>query len=121
MEERQCIASNLFSSSRSDNGKKSEIFSVPNSAPRHKEWLVSRPGRFTPYGRIPGAQRTGGWMVPEAVRTLLRREISFAHAGNRTTTPKSSIKIWEIVNDIIRKYVFKEFNPWAKMRISECR
>jgi hypothetical protein len=34
--------------------------------------------------------------------------MSLGHARNRTTTPKSSIKVWEIVND--DKYAFKEFN-----------
>jgi hypothetical protein len=44
--------------------------------------------------------------IPEAARSLLGREISFANAGNRTTPPKSSNKTWKIVND--NQYIFKD-------------
>jgi hypothetical protein len=39
------------------------------------EWLASRPGRFTPKERAPGAHWIGDWVGPRAVLDAVIREI----------------------------------------------
>jgi hypothetical protein len=55
------------------------------------EWSVSRPGRFTPRERAPGAHWIGGWVGP---RAILDTELSRLFNLHRTVQNKKKVGIY---------------------------
>jgi hypothetical protein len=52
------------------------------------EWSASRPGRFTPRERAPGAYWIGGWVGPRAVLdAVVKRKIPSSHRESNSRTP----------------------------------
>jgi hypothetical protein len=70
------------------------------------EW--SRPDRFTPGERAPGAHWTGGWVGPRAGLDAMENRKSVAFASNRTPTmqldaiptgPSGLHELWKCVEN----------------------
>jgi hypothetical protein len=52
------------------------------------EWSASRPGRFTPKGRIPGTHWIGGWVGPRAVLdAVVKKKITCLRRESNPRTP----------------------------------
>jgi hypothetical protein len=71
------------------------------------EWLGSRPGRFTPRERAPGAQWRGGWVDPRAaLDAVVKRKIPSPRRESNPRTP--------IVQPVAQRYNDKKKNELFK-------